>query len=278
MTSAGAVRIPVRSDDYAGAGAAETRAVPLEVPLAIELNGVAYAVMMATPLDLSDFITGFLLSEGLADAAEIGQPAFHPVDEGRGQGMGWVARLNLPPHRAAPLMERARRRLGDSSCGICGIESVEAALRPLPKLAARATVEGAAIRRGLEAMRAGQVLGRETAATHAAAFCRADGTLVALREDVGRHNALDKLFGRAWLDRVSTVDALLLTTGRISYEMAVKAAKARVPLVASRTAVTDLAAEVAERAAITLVGYARGGKLVVYTNPTRITSAEEGSE
>lgn len=257
MTSAGAVRIPVRSDDYAGAGAAGTRAVPLEVPIAIELNGVAYAVMMATPLDLSDFITGFLLSEGLADAAEIGQPAFHPVDEGRGQGMGWVARLNLPPHRAAPLMERARRRLGDSSCGICGIESVEAALRPLPKLAARATVEGAAIRRGLEAMRAGQVLGRETAATHAAAFCRADGTLVALREDVGRHNALDKLIGALARQAEDPAQGFIAVTSRCSYELVEKAVRARCPLLVAISAPTSLAVERAKAAGLTLAVLAR---------------------
>ncbi len=126
----GAVPVTVQRSNYATIGEAEQRHVPVEAPIAIEINGVAYAVMMATPCDLENFVTGFLLSEGLAEASEIGEVALHVVAE------GFVARVNLPEHRLAPIMERARRRLGDSSCGICGIESIEAALRPLPAIVA----------------------------------------------------------------------------------------------------------------------------------------------
>ncbi|MFC3175445.1 formate dehydrogenase accessory sulfurtransferase FdhD [Novosphingobium bradum] len=256
--SEGAVAIAVRRDDYAGAGERTTRAVPREVPIAIELNGVAYAVMMATPCDLDDFLTGFLLSEGLADAGEIGAAAFHAVEG----GAGIVARLNLPPHRAAPLMERARRRLGDSSCGICGIESVEAALRPLPPLGARARVDAAAIARGLAALRAAQDLGRETAATHAAAFCRADGTLVALREDVGRHNALDKLVGALARSGEDAATGFIAVTSRCSYELVEKTVRAGCPLLVAISAPTDLAASRARAAGLTLAVLARDDSLL----------------
>jgi len=251
--SAGATSVTVRRDDYSGAGEARVRAIPREVPIAIELNGIAYAVMMATPLDLADFITGFLLGEGLADAAEIDEPSFHPVDD----GAAIVARLNLPAHRAEPLLERARRRLGDSSCGICGIESVELALRPLPPLAPAAPIGSAAIRRGLEAMRSAQVLGRETAATHAAAFCRADGTLVALREDVGRHNALDKLVGALARAGEDASLGFIAVTSRCSYELVEKTVRARCPLLVAISAPTSLAVERARAAGLTLAVLAR---------------------
>lgn len=249
----GSVPVALCRDDYTGPGEGTTRAVPLEVPIAIELNGVAYAVMMATPLDLDDYITGFLLSEGLADAAEIGAAEFTSVAE----GSGIVARLNLPPHRAGPLMERARRRLGDSSCGICGIESVELALRPLPRLAVPARVESSAIRRGLAAMRAGQVLGRETSATHAAAFCRTDGTLVALREDVGRHNALDKLIGALARQDEDPAAGFIAVTSRCSYELVEKTVRAGCPLLVAISAPTSLAIERARAAGLSLAVLAR---------------------
>lgn len=251
--SAGAVPVPVRSDDYRGNGTPGERAVPQETPIAIELNGVAYAVMMATPLDLEDFLTGFLLAEGLADRSEIGEPSFHPVND----GAGIVARLNLPPHRAAPLLERARRRLGDSSCGICGIESVEAALRPLPVLAARAAIAPEAIRRGLDAMRAGQALGRATGATHAAAFCRADGSLVALREDVGRHNALDKLVGALARSGEDPAAGFIAVTSRCSYELVEKTVRAGCPLLVAISAPTSLAVDRARAAGLALAVLAR---------------------
>ena len=259
--TAGAVTIPARRSAYGAGAEAEQRAIPVEAPIAIEINGIAYAVMMATPCDLEDFVTGFVLSEGLATVDEIGPVALHPVEE------GFVARVTLPAERLGPIMERARRRLGDSSCGICGIESVEAALRPLPPIAARSNATPEAIRAALSAMRAGQELGALTAATHAAAFAREDGTVVAVREDVGRHNALDKLIGALAREGVAASEGFMLVTSRCSYELVEKAARAGCPLLVAISAPTDLAVRRARAAGLALAVVARDDSMLWVTGP-----------
>ncbi|WP_447725822.1 formate dehydrogenase accessory sulfurtransferase FdhD [Sphingomonas koreensis] len=237
----GSTEIAVRRDPYgADGGGAGTRAIPVEAPVAIEINGVAYAVMMATPLDVEDFVTGFVLGEGFAEAGEVGLVALHAVANGD-WGEGLVARVNLPAERLGPIMERARRRLGDSSCGICGIESIEAALRPLPVLARYAAIAPAAIRKGLDGLAVRQTLGRATSATHAAAFCDADGGVVTVREDVGRHNALDKLVGALARQGVDPAAGFIVMTSRCSYELVEKTVRARCPLLVTISAPTDLA-------------------------------------
>jgi FdhD protein len=259
----GAVTIPVRRSAYAAGVALEERCVPVEAPIAIEINGIAYAVMMATPCDLEDFVAGFLLSEGLASIGEIGPVILHSVD----QGEGFVARVNLPADRLAPIMERARRRLGDSSCGICGIESVEAALRPLPPIAAASTARPEAIHAALTAMRERQALGALTAATHAAAFARPDGVIVALREDVGRHNALDKLIGALARTGVDPAEGFMLVTSRCSYELVEKAARAGCPLLVAISAPTDLAVRRAKACGLALAVVARDDSMLWVTGP-----------
>jgi FdhD protein len=261
--TAGSVTIPARRSAYGAGSRAEQRAIPIEAPIAIEINGIAYAVMMATPCDLEDFVTGFLLSEGLAAADEIGPIGLHPVEEGE----GFVARVTLPVGRLAPIMERARRRLGDSSCGICGIESVEAALRPLPPVAATSTATPEAIRAALASMRAGQALGALTAATHAAAFAGNDGKVLALREDVGRHNALDKLIGALARSGVAAVEGFMLVTSRCSYELVEKAARAGCPLLVAISAPTDLAVRRAQGAGLALAVVARDDSMLWVTGP-----------
>ena len=261
----GSVSIPTRRSSYDDApGVSGERLIPIEAPIVIEINGVAYAVMMATPCDLEDFITGFVLSEGIADADEIGDIEIHPVAGGEGM----VARINLPSARAAPLMERARRRLGDSSCGLCGIESIEAVLRPLAPLKARSTVKAAAIQRGLIAMRERQSLGQATAATHAAAFFEEDGALVELREDVGRHNALDKVIGALARSGTNPSEGFLAVTSRCSYELAEKAVRARCPLLVAISAPTDLAVKRARDAGLSLAVVARDDSMLWVTGPT----------
>lgn len=261
--TANAVVIPARRDTYDRANESVECSIPVEAPIAIEISGVAYAVMMATPCDLEDFVTGFILSEGLADASEIGPVQLHPVNEGEGV----VARVNLPAGRLAPIMDRARRRLGDSSCGICGIESIEEVLRPLPLLAVRSKAASAAIQRGLELMRAEQALGALTAASHAAAFCREDGTLVALREDVGRHNALDKLIGTLARGGIDTAQGFIIVTSRCSYELVEKTVRAGCPLLVAISAPTDLAVRRARAAGLALAVVARDDNMLWVTGP-----------
>ena len=259
----GAVSILTRRSAYGDALEEGERSIPIEAPVAIEINGVVYAVMMATPTDLDDFITGFILSEGLAQADEIGPVSISAVAGGE----GFVARVNLPADRAEPIMERARRRLGDSSCGLCGVESIEAALRPLPKLATSSTVTPQAIRKALAALRDAQPLNALTSATHAAAFARADGALVVVREDVGRHNALDKLIGALSRAGENAAQGFIVMTSRCSYELVEKAVRARCPLLVTISAPTDLAVRRAEAAGLALAVVARDDTMLWVTGP-----------
>lgn len=243
-------------------GAVETLAVPAETPIAIETNGIAYAVMMATPLDLEDFVTGFLMAEGLARHGEIGEVALHEVHHGP-WGQGIVARVNLPADRLGAIVERARRRVGDSSCGICGIEGVEAALRPLPVLSRRCAATAEAIGRALSALRDRQPLGQLTRATHAAAFCDEQGAVVAVREDVGRHNALDKLIGALAREGTDPASGFIVMTSRCSYELVEKTARAGCPLLVTISAPTDLAVSRARAAGLALAVVARNDSMLL---------------
>jgi len=246
-------------------GTRRQRGMPSERPITVFLNDDEIATMQATPEDLTDLGAGFLRSEGFLTDRD----ALVSVDVDHKRGLVYVRSNEQAPEDVAE-----RRRYVTSGCGkgvtfasaghARGIEPVESAM----------TIASEQIYDLMGQLARAAAAYRDTGGMHSCGL-GIDGELAIVREDVGRHNALDKLFGRAWLDRMSTRDAVLLTTGRISYEMAVKAAKAKVPVVVSRTAVTDLAAEVAERAGITLVGYARGGKLVIYTTPHRVTSREQ---
>jgi FdhD protein len=239
--------------------------MPSERPITVFLNDEEIATTQATPEDLSDLGAGFLLSEGFITDRD----ALASVDVDHKRGLVYVRSAEEAPADVAE-----RRRYVTSGCGKGLTFASVGHARGIEPVVSDMTVSSEAIYELMGELARSAAAYRDTGGMHSCGL-GVDGALAVVREDVGRHNALDKLFGRAWLDRVPTRDAVLLTTGRISYEMAVKAAKAKVPVVASRTAVTDLAAEVAERAGITLVGYARGGKLVVYTNPHRITGAEE---
>lgn len=242
-----------------------TRGMPSERPITTFLNDDEIATTQASPEDLVDLGVGFLVAEGFLSDRE----ALLGVDVDHKRGLVYVRSTEEAPPDVAE-----RKRYLTSGCGKGVTFSSIGHARGIDPVVSEMAVEAGTIYDLMGQLARAAASYRDTGGMHSCGLA-VGGSLALVREDVGRHNALDKLFGRAWLDRVTTRDAILLTTGRISYEMAVKAAKAKVPIVVSRTAVTDLGAEVAERAGITLVGYARGGKLVVYTNPHRITAHRE---
>ncbi|WP_353227711.1 formate dehydrogenase accessory sulfurtransferase FdhD [Novosphingobium sp.] len=230
-----------------------TRALVDEAPIALEINGIGYAVMMATPADLTDYAIGFCLSEQIITA----QHEFVAADAFAVPAGGWMLRITLDAPAASPLIDRARLRLAEGSCGLCGIESLEQVLRPLRPVTARLAVEPAAVFRAVAALGDHQVLGRATRAAHAAAFCDADGTIRLVREDVGRHNAFDKLIGALALAGIDPASGFVLLTARCSFELVQKAVIANVPMLATISAASTMAVDQARAHGLTLYSLAR---------------------
>lgn len=244
------------------------RAMPSERPITIHLNDIEVATTQATPRDLEELAVGFLVSEGfLTDREKLGA-----IDSDAKRGLVWVTSAEEVPDDLA-----SRTRYITSGCGKGVTFASLGHTRGLDPVRSDVALSADEVYSLVGDMARAAGAYRDTGGMHACGLA-VDGALAFVREDVGRHNAVDKLLGRAWLDGVSTADAVLISTGRISYEMAVKAAKARVPIVVSRSAVTDLAAEVANSLDITLAGYARGGHLAVYTHPERITDDCAGGD
>ncbi|TPG54464.1 formate dehydrogenase accessory sulfurtransferase FdhD [Sphingomonas glacialis] len=239
----------IRAD---GTHSAITRAVAVERPIALEFSGIGYAVMMASPTDLEDFATGFALSERLIPGVEavLGIDVHSRAD-------GDVVRVALTPECAPGLLERVRHRVSESSCGMCGIENLEQALRPLPTVTAQSRADSAALFRGLNTLRPLQPLNRATGAVHAAALCSAEGEVLLVREDVGRHNAFDKLIGAMAREGRDWDGGFALLSSRCSYELVEKAALANCPLLVTISAATDLALRRAASCGLRVVMLAR---------------------
>ena len=247
---------------------ADTTARPImreladERPVALEYNGIAYAVMMATPSDLEDYVVGFSLAEGLIEQAdEVLDLAIHQGEQ------GWIARATLPQSRAAPLLERVRVRLVEGSCGLCGLESIEQVMRPLQPIKPGFRTTPEAVRQALTDLPGRQIQGSATRATHAAAFCAPDGAILCIREDVGRHNALDKLFGALARRGLDPASGFALVSARCSYELVEKAVRAGCPMLVAISAPTTLAAERARAADLTLLALARHDTMLIVNDP-----------
>jgi FdhD protein len=247
------------------------RCVAVEAPVAIEVDGLGYAVMMMTPADLEAFTVGFLLTERLADsAADVLDVEPFEAE------LGWIVRATLSERCRGRIHDRVRHRTSDTSCGLCGIAGLEQLRRPVATTPARPAIESGALFAALEGLRAHQPLSAATGAVHAAAACDPQGRVVTVCEDVGRHNALDKLIGTLAQDGRS-VSGFLLVTSRISFEMVDKALVATTPMLVGISAPTSMAINHARDHGLTLAALARADAILVLNDPwTMFASGSEG--
>ena len=253
----------------ADAGAADDEAlVAEEVPVAFVYSGRPHVVMMCSPGDLDDLAYGFTLTEEIVgDASEIGRVATER------HSRGIELRIEVPPAALDRLARRARSLAGRTGCGLCGVEAIDDAVRAPRVVASRLVVERESLWRAAAALDALQPLNRDTRAVHAAAWCSRDGTAAVVREDVGRHNALDKVLGALARSGTDASEGFVVVTSRASFELVQKVAVSGVPLLAAVSRPTGLAVRIAAAAGITLIGLLRGRTANVYTHPSRVHSA-----
>ena len=240
------------------------RALPEETPVALTYNGTSHAVMMATPCDLEDFAVGFSLAEGIvASADQIEQIDIVPAEQ------GLELRIWIAQSQQDELHRRRRYCAGPTGCGLCGVESLVEAMRPVRVVTSDLRIPAASIHAALHALPARQRLNARSNALHAAAFCLSTESMI-VREDVGRHNALDKVAGAVARSRIPAENGFLLLTSRVSIEMVQKAAAMGVPAIIAVSAPTALAVRACEAAGLTLVGIARTDAFEVFANADRI--------
>jgi len=240
----------------------EQDCVAEEVPVAFEFNGISHAVMMATPDDLEDFALGFALSEGIVESAH----QVHDV-EISSTHQGYTLHIHIAASRFARLKDMRRNLTGRTGCGLCGTESLAHAVRTPCSLGTPVRFGAKAVATAMQNLRSRQLLLSVTGSTHAAAWCNSEGNINLIREDVGRHNALDKLVGALARSALQPGSGFVAVTSRASYEMVQKTACAGIGTLAAVSGVTGLAVEVAQQAGLTLLGFARGDNLTAYTHP-----------
>ena len=249
-----------------GSSVAVTRALPEEMAIAMVYDGTTHAVMMATPADVDDFAVGFSLTEGIVDG--IHQIASCDVIP---HPKGIEAQMWLAEDRGEALAARRRTLAGPVGCGLCGIDSIEAAVRSLPSLAATGpTLTAQEITGATESLRGWQPLHDRTRAVHAAGFMLPDQGVVLAREDVGRHNALDKLIGAMARQGIDPAQGAIVLTSRVSTEMVQKCVMAGCAILIAVSAPTLHALRLAEAAQLTLAAFARGEGFDLFCHPERL--------
>ena len=248
-----------------GVESADTALVAEEQPVALVYNGVSHAVMMATPLDLADFGLGFSISEGIIrDSSELLDLAVVEQDA------GVEVRMAINLERFSALRERRRSLIGRTGCGICGVESLAEAVRQWRTAESEITVKASSVYGALAQLPQEQAVNKLTHSVHAAAWAGADGRIQLVREDVGRHNALDKLIGALARRGADFGSGFALITSRCSVEMVQKAASVGIPLMVAISAPTALAQRLADSCGMTLVALARSDSFLVLTHPKRL--------
>ena len=250
-----------------GMAAEGTEQIAEEVPVALVYNGAPHVVMMATPADLEDFVLGFSLTEGL-----IREPADLRAVEVVRYGQGIEVQATVTEACMAGITQRHRRLTGRTGCGICGSDSVAAVLGTVHQVGKGPQVAPAALSRAIEGLAGRQPLNAVAGAVHAAGFATTGGSIVRIREDVGRHNALDKLIGSLCREGTDPGSGFIVVTSRASFEMVQKSTVFGTGMLAAISGPTGLAIRVAEQAGLTLVGFVRGSRYTIYTHPERLQS------
>lgn len=230
-----------------------------EAPVALVYNGISHAVMLATPEHLADLALGFSLSEGILESPdELYDVEVLPACD------GVEVRMEVSSRRFSALKERRRTLAGRTGCGLCGVESLQAVARADGKRVTPLTLDPALVGKAMAEMQSLQPLHRLTGGVHGVAWVGLDGKVIAVREDVGRHNALDKLIGHMAKNDIAPASGFVLTSSRASYEMVQKAAMVGMGALAAVSAPTALAVRLAEETGLTLAGFVRGERLVIY--------------
>jgi FdhD protein len=236
----------------------------VELPIGLEYNGISHAVMLASPADLEDFALGFSLSEGIiANSSEFYGCEVEPRDDGR------LVHVEIASERFMALKQRRRNLAGRTGCGLCGTEALEQVARELAPVSHSHAIAPSVLVAGMQAMQLRQPLQQHSGATHAAAWIDETGQVTSVREDVGRHNALDKLIGALAKQKTDFSRGALLLTSRASYEMVQKAATMGIGIIAAISAPTSFAVELADRYGVALIGFMRDTSYVVYTHSER---------
>lgn len=265
------VRLPViRLREGAAEGGRAEDAVAEETPVALEYNGISHATMLATPADLEDFALGFSLSEGIID-----RPGDVRGIDVAPQCGGVVVQVEISSACEMRLKARRRAMAGRTGCGLCGLESLDEVQRALPALPRRpAFLDARAVSAAVDALRELQPLHLRTGATHAAGWADLQGRIQAVREDVGRHNALDKLIGHLLRQGLDTSAGFAVISSRASFEMVQKAAAAGIPAVVAVSAPTTYAVQMAAELNVLLAGFARKNVFTVYAHPESLIPYE----